>query len=338
MPIGFIWQTFLETPLINFMILLTVGAFSSFGFAILAFTLITRIITFPLTMRTMRSTRAMQELQPQIQELQKKYSDPRRRSEETMKLYKESGVNPLGCLGSQIIQFPLFIAMYQVIRTTLASTPEGVLYLESRLYDVDSMFGARFMHDELPLSTEFFFLDLTASGANVTSITLMIIVFAAMWIQQRISVSRTPATGNQSEQQKQMSQMMQWMLPIMFAAFVIAVPAGLGLYWAATTVIGIILHWTFLGPGDFTWGSLIPEQLQSRTTPAAGTTLTTTESDTQPGDSSDEDDEDASTEIGTDDGERTRNQRSKRRRGGRQGSQSARSQSRSSRRRRRPRR
>jgi len=326
MPIGLIWQTFLETPLINFMVLLTVISFGSYGAAILLFTAITRVITFPLTMRTMRSTKAMQDLQPQIQEIQKKYSDPRRRSEETMKLYREAGVNPIGCLGSQLLQFPLFIAMYQVIRITLATAPEGALYLDSRLYD-----GGTMLHDAIPLSTNFFFLDLSSTGASPTSVTFMVLVFAAMWLQQRISTGRSASTSS-SDQQRQMNQMMQWMMPAMFSWFVIVVPAGLGLYWTATTIIGIVLHWTFLGPGDFTWGSLIPEQLRTRLVPVtAGATV----SDSTPGNLLPE--EDAPTEEENNDGQNGGNQRRRRRRGGRQGSQSARPQSRSGRRRRRPR-
>jgi YidC/Oxa1 family membrane protein insertase len=245
-PIGFIWQTFLETPLINVMVLLTVFSFGSFGLAILLFTLISRALMFPLTLRTLHAARAMQEIQPQVKEIQKKYSDPRRRSEETMKLYKESGVNPLGCLGPQLIQFPIFIALYQVIRTTLANTPESVVNLSHRLYDVDIIQGAT------PLSTKFLWIDLQNNGG----IFLTVVVFASMWLQQRISTGRNTAT--QTDQQKQMNQMMQWMLPAMFAWFVLAVPAGLGLYWGSSTIIGILLQWRFVGPGDFKWGSLIP--------------------------------------------------------------------------------
>ena len=76
MPIGFIWQTFLETPLINFLLLLTTLSFGSYGLAILVFTGITRVITFPLTVRTLNATRKMQEMAPQLEEIKKKYSDP----------------------------------------------------------------------------------------------------------------------------------------------------------------------------------------------------------------------------------------------------------------------
>lgn len=253
MPIGYIWQTFLETPLINVMVVLSVIGFGSYGLAILMFTVISRALLFPLTLRTLHSMRAMQELQPRLQEIQKKYSDPRRRSEETMKLYRESGVNPLGCLGPQLIQFPIFIALYQVIRITLATTPEAVLDLSNRLYDFE------FIQAAIPLSTTFLFLDLQETG----NIPLTVITFAAMWLQQRISSSRTSA-ATPSAQQQQMQGMMQWMLPLVFAWIVLFVPAGLGLYWAASTIIGIILQWIFVGPGDFTWGSLIPAVLRER--------------------------------------------------------------------------
>ena len=251
MPIGAIWQTALETPLINIMVILTVVLGGSYGTAILAFTVISRALMFPLTLKMLHSMKGLQDIQPQMQELQKKYTDPRRRQEEVMKLYKEAGVNPLGCLGPQLIQFPIFIALYQVIQITLGRTPEGVLELSRRLYDYP------IVQDAIPLSSTFLGMDMAANGNYL----LVAIVFASMWLQQRISTSRTTTMG---EQQRQMNAMMQWMMPAMFSWFVIATPAGVGLYWAASTIIGIVLQWVFVGPGDFTWGSLIPNQVRER--------------------------------------------------------------------------
>ncbi len=247
MPIGAIWQTFLETPLINIMVGLSALTFGSYGLAILVFTVITRALMFPLTLRMLHSMRSLQDIQPQMQEIQKKYSDPRRRNEEIMKLYKEAGVNPLGCLGPQLLQFPIFIALYQVIRITLGNTPEGVLDLSRRLYDVG------FIQDAVPLSRTFLGMDLGENG----NFFLAALVFAAMWLQQRISTNRS-AQAAPSANQAQMTQMMQWMLPLIFSWFVLFSPAGLGVYWFASTAIGLILQWVFVGPGDFTWGSLVP--------------------------------------------------------------------------------
>lgn len=255
MPIGYVWQTFLETPLINVMVALTGVCFSSYGLAILVFTVISRALLFPFTLRMLHSTKALQAIQPQMQEIQKKYSDPRRRQEETMRLYKEAGVNPLGCLSGQLIQFPLFIALYQVIRVTLGGSPESILDLSSRLYDVP------FIQEQIPLSRSFLGMDLGANGG----IPLLVGVFCAMWLQQRISSSRSATMATQSsEQQRQTAMMMQWMMPVVFSWFVLFSPAGVGIYWFASTVIGIVLQWVFVGPGDFTWGSLVPNVARAR--------------------------------------------------------------------------
>jgi YidC/Oxa1 family membrane protein insertase len=322
MPIGYIWQTFLETPLINAMVALSTFTFGSFGIAILVFTVITRVVLFPLTLKTLHSMKRMQALQPQLQELQKKYSDPRRRSEETMKLYKESGVNPLGCLGPQLVQMPIFIALYGVIRVTVAPTPEAVLNLSNRLYDFDLLQSA------IPLSTHFLFMDLRENGGFF----LVAVTFASMWLQQRISTNRNTI---QSAQQQQMQGMMQWMLPALFAWFVLAVPAGLGLYWAASTVIGVVLQWVFVGPGDFTFGSLVPPMVRKRlgmkpakpgvARPARATTNTA---------SINPDGETEAREQHASSGDQRQNGR----RGSRPGARPARASSRSSRRRRHPRR
>lgn len=259
MPIGALWQTFLETPLINFIVLLARVSFDSYGLAILLFTVITRVVTFPLTLRTLRSMKKLQEIGPLLQDVQKKYSDPRRRSEETMRIYKENGVNPLGCLGPQLMQIPIFIALYATIRLTMGNTPEAMLALSSRLYDVE------FIKHAIPLSTNFLGLDLSENG----TLPLGLAVFAAMWIQQRISSSRSAAPPG--SQQAAMNTQMQWIFPIMFGYFfVVTLPAALGLYWGVGTVIAVILQWVFVGPGDFTWSSLLPASLR-RGTSASGT-------------------------------------------------------------------
>ena len=317
LPIGAVWQTLLENPLINLMVLLTVLSFGSYGVAILVFTVLTRVVTFPLTLRTLRAARGLQEMQPEMEAIQKRYKDPKRRSEEQMKLYRRKtltcegagvasvvlghtvecdwkaqdtskdelikeyerhldrvhsvrledapgravnrarksirgGVNPLGCLGPQLIQFPIFIGLYIVIRTTLSQHPEDVMKLNDRLYDFQMVQSA------LPFDTSFLGMNLSANG----NLILVVVIFASMWLTQRISSARS--LQRPGSQQAQMNQMMQWMLPAMFGWFALVVPAGLGLYWAASTLIGLVLQWVFVGPGDFTWGSLIPNLVRER--------------------------------------------------------------------------
>jgi YidC/Oxa1 family membrane protein insertase len=261
MPLGLIWQTLLENPLINFLIVLSRVSLGSYGLGILIFTVISKVVTFPLTLKTLRSARAMTELSPALQEIQKKYSDPKRRSEETMKLYRENGVNPIGCLGPMLVQMPVFIALYATIRLTLGNTPENMLVLSSRLYDFE------YIRHALPLSTDFLGMDLGENGTT----PLGIVVFAAMWLQQRISTNRNAAAAG--SQQAQMNSMMQWMFPIFFGYFfVVTLPAALGLYWGVSTIIGIVLQWVFVGPGDFTWRSLLPANFWGRAPSPRGAT------------------------------------------------------------------
>jgi YidC/Oxa1 family membrane protein insertase len=120
--IGFLWQTLLEKPMINLLIILSEVFGGSFGLAILGLTVIIRGLTMPLTMKQLHSSKALQQLQPRMQELQKKYKDPKRRSEETMRLYKEAGVNPFGCLLPMIVQFPIWIALYRALTVTVGGT------------------------------------------------------------------------------------------------------------------------------------------------------------------------------------------------------------------------
>ena len=108
LPIGAVWQTVLENPLINLMVLLTVLSFGSYGLAVLAFTVLTRVITFPLTLRTLRAARGLQELQPDMEAIQKRYKDPKRRSEEQMKLYRRKTVTCEGAgLAASVLGYPV---------------------------------------------------------------------------------------------------------------------------------------------------------------------------------------------------------------------------------------
>jgi YidC/Oxa1 family membrane protein insertase len=124
----------LLTPMINFLVVLNNVFFGSFGLAIIAFTIIIRLVTFPLTMRQLHQTRAMQSIQPRVQEINKKYSDPKRRQEEMMRVYRESGVNPLGCLGPMLLQFPILIALFGAVQLTLPKSPEALEHLSQYLY------------------------------------------------------------------------------------------------------------------------------------------------------------------------------------------------------------
>jgi YidC/Oxa1 family membrane protein insertase len=234
------FDLFLVDPMTNILIVLARFFAGSFGIAIIIFTVVIRGATFPLTLRQIRASRAMSVIQPQLQEIQKKYKDPRRRSEETMKLYKEAGVNPAGCILPMIIQFPIWIALYRTIRLVLGSTPESFIGLSQRLYPW------AYVRTAVPLQNRFLWLDLAQPD---TTFLLAILVGASAWVQQKMTTPRNIG----DERQQSMNNTMLWMMPLMFAWFTLTVPSGLGLYWCATNIIGVTLQYFYMRPAGQTW-------------------------------------------------------------------------------------
>jgi YidC/Oxa1 family membrane protein insertase len=209
----------------------------NFGLAIIALTIIVNLCMFPLTLSQIRSSKAMQDMQPKIEELKKKYGKDRQKlSQEQMKLYKESGIKPAGCLLTMIIQMPVWIALYQSILLTLAVAPEGLLNLSRYLYNWPLVYSI------IPLNRMFLFMDL----AN-PNFVLAIIVGATMWMQQKMSMAVSSTDPRQAQQQ----QLMIWMMPMMFALITLSVPSGLGLYWAANSIVRIVMQYRISG-----WGGL----------------------------------------------------------------------------------
>ena len=232
-----LFDVVLVDPMTNALIVLSNVFFGSFGLAVILFTIIIRAVTFPLTLRQLHASRAMSALQPRLQEVQKKHKDPKRRSEETMKLYREAGVNPAGCLLPMIIQFPIWIALYQTIRTALSSTPESVIGLSQRLYPWS------YIRQAIPLENHFLWMDLAQPN-----MILPFLVGASTWVQQRMM---TPPSTDPRTQQT--NQMMLWMMPLMFAWFTLTVPSGLGVYWTATNLVGIALQFFYMRPAGRSW-------------------------------------------------------------------------------------
>src|SRR4030042_5525731 len=148
-----LWNTIILEPVLNSLIALTNVLWGNFGLAIIVLTVVVRLILFPLTARQTQSTKAMQSLQPKIQELQKKYAkDQRKLQQEMMKVYKEAGINPLGCLWPMLIQLPIWIALYQSIMQALAATRESLLGLSQHLYSWAALSHA------IPLGDKFLWL------------------------------------------------------------------------------------------------------------------------------------------------------------------------------------
>lgn len=236
------WDIIAIQPVVNVLIVLSHYLFNNPGLAIILLTIVVNLIILPLTLKQMKSTKAMQDMQPKLAELQKKYAkDKNKLAQEQMALYKQAGMNPVGCLLPLLIQMPVWLALYQAITRVLGTTPEDFLNLSRYMYDWPISFSS------LPLAQHFLWFDL---GHPDTFMIMPILVGATMWIQQKMVTVPNP-----NPQQQQQSQMMLWMMPIVFAFFTLNFPCGLALFWTVSSIMRIVIQYFITG-----WGGLRPKK------------------------------------------------------------------------------
>ena len=242
--LGDIWNEALIRPMVNSLVLLYYVFFSSFGLSIIVFTLIIRSAMIPLSVKQSRQMKALSRIQPKMKEVQERHRDDKARaSQETMKLYREEGVNPLGCLGPMIIQMPIFFGLFWALRWTLPSTPERLADLSTFLYS-----WLPVVNHTVPLDGSFLGLDLAKySSDNPLPFVLPILVGGSMWLLQKLT--STPAA---TPQQQSTNRMMLWMMPIMFGFFTLQFESGLALYWIVSNIAGIAIQGFVTG-----WGPLV---------------------------------------------------------------------------------
>jgi YidC/Oxa1 family membrane protein insertase len=231
------WDIIALQPMINTLIVLTKYLFSSFGLAIIFLTIVVNAAMLPLTLKQVRSSKAMQALQPKLAEIQKKYAkDKQRLAQEQMKLYKESGVSPAGCILPLLVQMPVWFALYQSIMRVLAVIPENLLGLSKYLYSWPIVYST------LPLPNKFLWLNL-ATG----DMLLAILVGGTMWVQQKMVMTPTA-----DPKQQQQASMMLWLMPMMFAFLTLSFPSGLALFWVTSNLVRIGIQYSATG-----WGGLV---------------------------------------------------------------------------------
>lgn len=192
----------------------------SYWFAIILLTVIVKILITPLTKAQFKGMREMQRIQPLIKELQEKYKgDQRVLGEKTMQLYKEHGVNPLaGCLPI-LIQMPILILVYTMIRYYEQQFANGS-FLWIGWNPVEHLFNIPLMGRPVWI---------TAANLAQPDLILLVLYTVSMVVSQRLSV----VDPTQAEQQKMMSIMM----PVMFFFFIGYLPSAFVLYWLTFNIL-----------------------------------------------------------------------------------------------------
>jgi YidC/Oxa1 family membrane protein insertase len=268
--IGDIWTTFILRPMLNALLGLYSILGHQFWLAIIIFTILIRVLMTPLMLPQQRAAKKMQDLQPQLKELQKKYGKDREKlAQEQMKLYKEGGASPFsGCLPT-LVQFPIWIGLYQSIIQSLGHQPLQLLGLSQNIYG-----GLRGMISaSVPLNRFFLGMDLSLEPSVLGGLTYLLPVLVAftMWLQSKMA---TPAGAD--PQAASMNQSMTVMMPLMFGFFSLNFSTGLSLYFVVSNIIGIITQGFISGwKGLLFWknmslGSLGGLLGGSRPAPSAG--------------------------------------------------------------------
>jgi YidC/Oxa1 family membrane protein insertase len=241
--------------MINALLLIYSFLGQNFGLTIIIFTVLVRLITYPLTAQQMKSTQAMQEMQKskKWQDIQKKYKDNREKlSQEQMKLYQEMGVNPFGSCLPTLIQFPIIIGLYQAIIRALAVTPIQLLDLSRHVYPFINAAAL------IPLNNHFLWMDLSLPekdfGLAIGGIgvpVLAILVVVTSYLQTKLMTPPTTA----GDQGAQMSKAMNLYMPLFMGYLAYTFSSGLALYFVASNLIGILQYGAM---GKLDWRSLLP--------------------------------------------------------------------------------
>jgi YidC/Oxa1 family membrane protein insertase len=183
----------------------------NYGVAIILITVLVRLAMAPLMTKQMQSMRRLGELQPRMKEIQERFADDRQRqSEEMMKLYRQSGVNPLGGCFPMLLQFPVFIGLYYALQSSIDLRQAPFLLWIRDLSAPESLF--------------------TIPGLGIPVRVLPLLMGASMVLQSKL----TPTSVDPAQ-----ARMMMTVMPVMFTVLFYQFPSGLVLYWFVSNLLGI---------------------------------------------------------------------------------------------------
>ena len=220
-------------------------AAGSWGWAIIALTLVVRVALLPLAIKQTRSMRAMQAIQPQMKELQKKYKvdrdlmrkDPEqykakkaKLNEEMMALYKEKGANPAASCLPLLAQAPIFIALFWTL--------QGMEELRGAPFYFITAFTAQ----DAPVQG----LGALVSDSGWPGWLLIVLMSGTMFLSQKQMMARTAVTQGDSNPMAQQQKILLYVMPLFLAVISFQFPLGILLYWVTTNAWQVVQQWIIL--------------------------------------------------------------------------------------------
>ncbi len=215
------------------------------GLAIIAVTIFIKLILYPFSRKSLQSQKALQDLQPKVEELKVKYKDQKETlGIEMMKLYKSEKVSPFSSCLPLLIQFPFLIALYHVFQVGLSDA--SLTHLYSFISNPGSLNAIAF--GLIDLSKPF--------------IPLAVLAGASQFVQVRMMTTRQAPMkvgGSQDENMlAMMNKQMMFIMPIMTIIIGSTLPGGLSLYWFVTTILTVAQQYvTFRGHKDSSVATIV---------------------------------------------------------------------------------
>ncbi|WP_320782377.1 membrane protein insertase YidC [Streptomyces sp. CRN 30] len=209
----------------------------AWGLSIVSLVVLIRICLIPLFVKQIKSTRAMQTLQPEMKKIQERYkNDKQRQSEEMMKLYKETGTNPLSSCLPILAQSPFFFALYHVLNGIATGDTIGVI--NERLLESAQkahIFGAPLAAKFTDGASKVESLGSSITDVRVVTAIMIILMSASQFFTQRQLMTKNVDTTVKTPFMQQ-QKMLMYVFPVMFAVFGINFPVGVLVYWLTTNV------------------------------------------------------------------------------------------------------
>lgn len=226
--IGFLFQEIFYRPLLNLLIwLYNVLPGGDFGVAIIALTLLTKFVFYPLTAKSIKAQKTIQELAPQLKEIQEKHKkDKQKQAQETMAFYKKNKISPFAGMLPLLIQLPILFALFRIITNIFN---DGALNLLYSFVDTPAVLNR----------ISFGVVDLAATNNIVFGIIAGILTFWQIKMIQPAKIAPQKKEGKPDFQGVMQKQML-FMMPLMTAFFATKFAAGLALYWIFTTIGTIV--------------------------------------------------------------------------------------------------
>ena len=223
------------------------AAVKSYGASIILLTIAVRLVLLPLSIKQTKSMREMQRIQPEVKRLQQRYKNDRQKVQaETMALYKEHGVNPFGGCGPLVLQFPVLIALYWVIKQPLHYMDHLTGWalrsdLREHALGVHRFLGLRLdCSAATARSAEASDAVAVPCGAGLVDSIPYLALIAVMGFTTYYQQKQMQATQSANNPQAQQMQMLMRIMPIFLMVIGYSFPAALVLYWTVTNVWTIV--------------------------------------------------------------------------------------------------